>query len=389
MEERAFDFFNMEGDLGEDERLVRDTARRFVEKEVKPDIADHWEAGHFPRELVPKMGALGFLGPFVPAEYGGAGVSYTVYGLICLELEMGDSGVRSFSSVQSSLVMYPLWKFGSEEQKRTYLPRLASGESVGCFGLTEAEAGSDPGSMKTRARREGDGWRLNGSKMWITNGSIADLAIVWARDEEDRVRGFIVHHDDPGFSARDIPHKMSLRASVTSELAIEDVRIPAHRELPHTAGLKSPLMCLTSARYGIAWGAVGAATACFLEALAYTRDRVQFDRPLASFQLCQEKLVDMATDITQARLLALQLGRLADRGEMTYAHVSMAKRRNVAVARDAALAARALLGANGITLDFQAMRHLCNMETLYTYEGTHDIHTLILGEKITGISAFR
>jgi glutaryl-CoA dehydrogenase len=386
---KPLDFFNMDALLSEDERMIRDTAREFTEREVLPIIADCWEEARFPAELIPKMAELGFLGPFIPEEYGGVGASYTIYGLICQELERGDSGIRSFCSVQGSLVMYPIWKFGSEEQRRTYLPRLASGEIVGCFGLTEPDAGSDPGSMKTRCRRDGDTWILKGNKMWITNGTIADIAIVWAKDEEGRIRGFIVHKDDPGFSAPEQRHKVSLRASVTSELVLDDVRVPAERELPNTEGLKSPLMCLTSARYGIAWGAVGVAQAVFDEALQYSLERVQFGRPIASFQLTQRKLADMATEITKAQMLAYHLGRLADKGEMKFYHVSMAKRNNVAVALMCAREARAILGANGISLEYQAIRHMCNMESVHTYEGTYEVHTLILGETLTGIPAYR
>jgi glutaryl-CoA dehydrogenase len=385
---KALDFFNIEELLSEEELLVRDTARKFTDKEVLPFIAEHWEDGKFPDELIPKMAELGFLGPFIPEKYGGPGCSYTMYGLICQELERGDSGIRSFASVQGSLVMYPIWKFGSEEQKQKYLPRLASGEIVGCFGLTEPDAGSDPRSMVTHAKKDGSDWIINGAKMWITNGTTADIAVVWAKDEKEKIRGFIVHKDDTGFSAPEIKHKASLRASVTSELVLSDVLIPADRELPHTEDLKSPLMCLTSARYGIAWGAVGAFQAVFDEALRYTMERIQFSKPVASFQITQNKLADMATDLTNAQLMAYRLGRMADGNKMKFHHVSMAKRKNVAVALEAARTARAMLGANGITLEYQTMRHMCNLESVHTYEGTYDIHTLIIGEKLTGISAF-
>jgi glutaryl-CoA dehydrogenase len=385
---QELDFFKMEELLGEEEIIIRDTARKFIDREVIPVIADHWENATFPLDLIPKMGELGFLGPFVPAEYGGAECSYTMYGLICQELERGDSGVRSFGSVQGSLVMYPIWKFGSEEQKREYLPKLAAGELIGCFGLTEPDAGSDPRSMLTRAKRSGGDWVLSGTKMWITNGSIADIAVVWAKDEEGRIRGFIVHKDDRGFSAPEQKHKVSLRASVTSELVLEDVRIPADRELPETSDLKSPLMCLTSARYGIAWGAAGALQAVFDETLRYTLERVQFGKPIASFQITQSKLAELATDLASSQLMAHRLGRLADSGAMKHYHVSMAKRHNVNAALLGARKARAMLGANGITLEYQTIRHMCNLESVQTYEGTFEIHTLILGEHLTGISAF-
>jgi len=382
------DFYSISDLFSEDEILIRNTTRQFVDKEVMPEISTHWENGHFPIQLVPSIADMGLLGPFIPQTYGGAGISYTGYGLICQELERGDSGIRSFASVQGSLVMFPIWKFGSEEQKKAYLPQLASGKMVGCFGLTEPGAGSDPRSMVTHVRKDGTDWILNGSKMWITNGSIADIAVVWAKDEKNRIRGFILHKDDPGFSASEIKHKSSLRASVTSTLMFDDMRIQADRELPFTEDLKSPLMCLTSARYGIAWGAVGAAQAVFSEALEFTQNRVQFGTPLASFQLTQLKLVEMAGDITQAQLLVHRLGRLADEEKMKHYHVSLAKRNNVAMALKAARKARGMLGASGITLEHQAIRHMCNLESVHTYEGTFEIHTLIVGEKLTGISAF-
>jgi glutaryl-CoA dehydrogenase len=385
---QELDFYHLSHLLSEEERLVRDTTRNFVDREIMPDIARHWWEGTFPIEMSTKMGSLGLLGPFVPAAYGGAECTYTTYGLICQELERGDSGIRSFASVQGSLVMYPIWKFGSEEQKTTYLPQLASGKMIGCFGLTEPDAGSDPGSMVTHVKREGSDWILNGAKMWITNGSIADIAIVWAKDENDRIRGFIVHKDDQGYAAPEIERKASLRASVTSELVFDDVRLPADRELPNTKNLKSPLMCLTSARYGIAWGAVGAAQAVYSEVLEYCKERVQFNRSLASFQLTQHKLVEMAGKITSAQLLVHRLGRLADEDKMKFYHVSLAKRNNVVMALEAAREARGMLGANGITLEYQTMRHMGNLESVHTYEGTFEIHTLILGEQLTGFSAF-
>jgi glutaryl-CoA dehydrogenase len=385
---KALDYYNVDELLSEDEVLVRDTARKFTDKEVLPNISNHWEEGSFPVELIPKLAELGFLGPFIPQEYGGPGCSYTVYGLICQELERGDSGIRSFASVQGSLVMYPIWKFGSEEQKQKYLPRLASGELIGCFGLTEPDAGSDPRSMVTHVKRDGSDWIINGAKMWITNGTIADIAVVWAKDEEGKIRGFIVHKDDPGFSAPEIKHKVSLRASITSELVFTDVRVPADRELPHTEDLKSPLMCLTSARYGIAWGAVGAFQAIFDEVLRYSMERIQFNKPVASFQITQNKLTDMATALTNAQLMAYRMGQLADSNKMKFYHVSMAKRQNVSEALKAARVGRAMLGANGITLEYQTIRHMCNLESVHTYEGTYDIHTLIVGEQLTGLPAF-
>jgi glutaryl-CoA dehydrogenase len=385
---QPLDFYNIEELLNEEEILIRDTTRKFVDKEVMPIIAEEWEAATFPRSLIQQMAELGILGPFVPAKYGGSEASYTTYGLICQELERGDSGVRSFASVQGSLVMYPIWKFGSEEQKMEYLPKLASGKLIGCFGLTEPDAGSDPRSMITRAHKDGNHWILNGAKMWITNGSMADIAVVWAKDDEGRIRGFIVHKDDKGFSAPEQKHKVSLRASVTSELVFEDVRIPADRELPNTSDLKSPLMCLTSARYGIAWGAVGVLQAVLDEAIRYSQERIMFGKPIASFQLTQQKLAELATDLSNSQLAALRVGRLADEGKMKHYHVSMIKRHNVNAALLGARKVRGMLGANGITLEYQAIRHMCNLESVQTYEGTFEIHTLILGEHLTGISAF-
>ncbi|MCU0638413.1 MAG: acyl-CoA dehydrogenase family protein [Candidatus Krumholzibacteria bacterium] len=385
---QPLDFYNIEELLNEEEILIRDTTRKFVDKEVMPIIAEEWEAATFPKSLIQKMAELGILGPFVPAKYGGSEASYTTYGLICQELERGDSGVRSFASVQGSLVMYPIWKFGSEEQKMEYLPKLASGKLIGCFGLTEPDAGSDPRSMITRAHKDGNHWILNGAKMWITNGSMADIAVVWAKDDEGRIRGFVVHKEDKGFSAPEQKHKVSLRASVTSELVFEDVRIPADRELPNTSDLKSPLMCLTSARYGIAWGAVGVLQAVLDEAIRYSQERIMFGKPIASFQLTQQKLAELATDLSNSQLAALRVGRLADEGKMKHYHVSMIKRHNVNAALLGARKVRGMLGANGITLEYQAIRHMCNMESVQTYEGTFEIHTLILGEHLTGISAF-
>ena len=385
----ALDFLHFDDVLSEEEIIIRDTVRKFVDKEVIPIIGEHWEAATFPMDLIPKMAELGVLGPFVPTKYGGAGCSYTMYGLICQELERGDSGVRSFGSVQGSLVMYPILHFGSEEQKMEYLPKLAAGKIIGCFGLTEPDAGSDPGSMLTKARKDGNHWILNGTKMWITNGTMADIAVVWAKDEAGKIRGFIVHKDDKGFSAPEQKHKVSLRASVTSELVLEDVRIPASRELPNTSGLKSPLMCLTSARFGIGWGAVGVMQSVLDEAINYTKERIMFGKPIASFQLTQQKLAEIATDLTSSQWMAYRVGRLADEDKMKFYHVSMIKRHNVNAALVAARKVRSMLGANGITLEYQAMRHMCNMESVQTYEGTFEIHTLILGEQLTGISAFK
>jgi glutaryl-CoA dehydrogenase len=385
---QPLDFFNMDGLLSEEEIIIRDTVRKFIDKEVIPVIGEHWEAATFPMDLIPKMAGLGVLGPFVPTKYGGPECSYTMYGLICQELERGDSGVRSFASVQGSLVMYPILHFGSEEQKMEYLPKLAAGKIIGCFGLTEPDAGSDPGSMLTKARKDGNHWVLNGTKMWITNGTMADIAVVWAKDEAGKIRGFIVHKEDKGFSAPEQKHKVSLRASVTSELVLEDVRIPASRELPNTSGLKSPLMCLTSARYGIAWGAVGVMQSVLDEAINYTKERIMFGKPIAAFQLTQQKLAEIATDLTSSQWMAYRVGRLADENKMKFYHVSMIKRHNVNAALVAARKVRSMLGANGITLEYQTIRHMCNMESVQTYEGTFEIHTLILGEQLTGISAF-
>jgi len=384
----ALDFYNIDALLDEEQIILRDTVRKFTDKEVMPVIADCWEEGVFPSQIIPKMADLGVFGPFVPMEYGGAECSYTDYGLICRELERGDSGVRSFASVQGSLVMFPIWKFGSEAQRKHYLPDLAAGKILGCFGLTEPDAGSDPRSMRTHAKRDGGDWVLNGAKMWITNGTVADIAVVWAKDESERIRGFIVHKEDKGFSAPEQKHKASLRASMTSELVLDNVRIPADRELPNTDDLKSPLMCLTSARYGIAWGAMGALQAVLDEALQYSKTRIMFQKPIAAFQLTQAKLAELATDLTCGQLMAHRLGQLADSGKMKHFHVSMAKRHNVNVALESARKVRGMLGANGITLEYQSIRHMCNLESVQTYEGTFEIHTLVLGEVLTGIPAF-
>jgi glutaryl-CoA dehydrogenase len=384
---QALDFLAVDDLLTEEERMVRDTARAFVSAKVLPVIEAHFRAGTFPAELVPEMAAMGFLGANLEG-FGCAGLNSVAYGLVMQELERGDSGLRSFVSVQGALCMYPIYAFGSSEQKERWLPPMARGEVVGCFGLTEPDAGSDPASLRTRAVRRGDRYVLNGSKAWITNGSIADIAVVWARCEDGAIRGFLVERGTSGFSTRDHGGKFSLRASVTSELILQDCAIPAAALLPGTGGLKSPLMCLSQARYGIAWGGVGSAQAVFDEALAYAKSRVVFGKPIAAFQIQQEKLVWMASEITKAQLLALRLGRLKDEGRATPAQISMGKRNNIWVARECARLGREILGANGITDEYQVGRHLCNIESVYTYEGTHDIHTLIIGEALTGHSAF-
>jgi glutaryl-CoA dehydrogenase len=388
------DFYGIDSQLTEEERAVRDSVRRFVDERVLPIIGEAYVDGRFPTDIVPEMAALGVFGANLPEEYGCAGLNNVAYGLIMQELERGDSGVRSFASVQGALVMYPIYAFGSEEQKRHYLPKMARGEIIGCFGLTEPDYGSNPSGMITMAHEQPDGsWVLNGSKMWITNGSTAQVAIAWAKtngDPSDKsIRGFIVAADSPGFKARDQKGKLSLRASDTSELVFQDVRVPADCLLPKSGGLKSPLMCLTQARYGISWGAVGAAMACFEEAVRYATNRVMFDRPIAGFQLQQARLAQMLTEIVKGQLLALHLGRLKDAGTFTPQQVSLAKRNNVDMATDVARETRRLLGANGILAEYSAMRHMANLESVYTYEGTHDVHTLVLGQAITGLNAFK
>ncbi len=384
------DFLHLDASLSEDELLVRKTARDFVDDNLVPIIEDCFREGRVPRELVPTMGELGFFGANLQG-YGCAGMSNVEYGLVMQELERGDSGFRSFVSVQSALVMYPIYTFGSEEQKQTWLPALAKGEKLGCFGLTEPGFGSNPGAMTTTARKSGDGYILNGEKMWITSGSIADIAIIWAKveDEDNRVRGFLVETDRPGFSAKDVHGKWSLRASITSGLSLVDVHIPASNLLPGSGGLKSPLMCLNQARYGISWGAIGAAMDCYSTALQYAQTRKQFhNQPIASHQLIQEKLVWMISEISKAQLLSLHVGRLKDAGKVGHEHISLAKRNNVWMALETARMARDILGASGITEDYPIMRHSMNLESVKTYEGTHDIHALILGQSITGIGAF-
>ncbi|MEE8191667.1 MAG: acyl-CoA dehydrogenase family protein [Gemmatimonadales bacterium] len=389
---QGVDFYDMDSLLSEEERAVRDTVRRWVDDAVMPIIGERYVEGRFPLELVPQMAELGVLGANLPAKYDCADLNNVAYGLIMQELERGDSGIRSFASVQGALVMYPIHEFGSEEQRQEWLPRLASGELIGCFGLTEPDYGSNPGGLITVAREDGDEWVLNGAKMWITNGSAAHVAIIWAKtgelDDIRSIRGFIVPTDVKGFSALEQKGKLSLLASDTSELVLEDVRIPKDYILPNSKGLRSPLMCLTQARYGIAWGVIGSAMACYDEAVSYAKERVQFGRPIAGFQIQQARLAEMLTEITKAQLLCLQLGRLKDRGEYTPQQVSLAKRNNVNMATECAREARRLLGASGILAEYQAMRHMANLESVYTYEGTHDVHTLVLGEQITGLSAF-
>jgi glutaryl-CoA dehydrogenase len=385
------DFFNIDGSLSEEERAVRESVRRFVDERVLPIIGSCYVEGRFPKELIPALGELGVFGANLPESYGCAGLNNVAYGLIMQELERGDSGMRSFASVQGALVMYPIFAFGSEEQKRQYLPKMATGEIIGCFGLTEPDFGSNPAGMITNAKVRPDGsYLLNGSKMWITNGSTANVAIVWAKTSADErsIRGFIVPTDSPGFTAKDQKGKLSLRASDTSELVFQDVVVPASQLLPQTGGLKSPLMCLTQARYGISWGALGAAMACYDEAVAYAKTRVMFDRPIGGFQIQQARLADMLTEIVKAQLIVLHLGRLKDAGTFTPQQVSLAKRNNVSIATDIAREARRLLGANGILAEYASMRHMANLESVYTYEGTHDIHTLVLGQAITGLAAF-
>ncbi|RLM67001.1 acyl-CoA dehydrogenase [Halorubrum sp. Atlit-8R] len=384
------DYFDMESTLSEEERLLVDSARSFVDGEV-PDMGDHWIEGTFPTELIPKMGEMGFYAPNLDG-YGLPGVSETAYGLLMRELEACDSGLRSMASVQGALVMYPIHAFGSDEQKEEWLPRLGTGDAVGCFGLTEPEHGSNPSAMETMAEPDGDEYVLNGSKTWITNSPIADVAVVWAKDHGEEgtpVRGFLVETDRDGVTTNKIDEKLSLRASITGEISLQNVRVPAENRLPGVEGMKGPLSCLTQARYGIAWGAVGAAQDCFEVAREYATDREQFGKPIGGFQMQQEKLAEMATQITLSQLLAHRLADLKEAGEMRPQHVSMAKRNNVRMARDQSRIAREMLGGNGITADYSPMRHMANMETVYTYEGTHDIHTLILGEDLTGMQAYQ
>ncbi len=390
----AADLFNIDAALTEEERAIKQTIRAYVDEKILPVIGSCYVEGRFPVELIPEMAELGVLGASLPEEYGCAGLSSVAYGLIMQELERGDSGIRSFASVQGALVMYPIFAFGSEEQKKHYLPKLAKAELIGCFGLTEPDFGSNPSGMITRAREQQDGsWVINGAKMWITNGSMADIAIVWAKtgddDSDSSIRGFIVDTKTKGFTARDQKGKLSLRASDTSELVLADVHVPADALLPLSKGLKSPLMCLTQARYGISWGVLGAAIACFEEAVAYSQNRVMFDKPIGGFQIQQVRLADMLTEIVKGQLVALHLGRLKDAGNFTPVQVSLAKRNNVDIATNIAREARRLLGANGILAEYSALRHMANLESVYTYEGTHDVHSLVLGQAITGLGAFR
>jgi len=383
---KDLDFFNLDEFLSSEERMTRDTVKQFVDREVLPRIERDFAGETFPSNLIPQMAELGFFGANLHG-YGCAGMNNIAYGLIMQELEAGDSGLRSFASVQSSLSMYAIYAFGSEEQKKRYLPEMAKGKMIGCFGLTEPDHGSDPGGMETRARRDGSGWILNGTKRWITNGSIADVAVVWAKVDEG-ITGFLVDRGTPGFSAHDIKGKFSMRASITSELILEDVRIPASAQLPEARGLRGPLSCLTQARYGIAWGAIGAARSCYNCALDYVKSRKQFSRPLAGYQLVQSKLVGMLTEITKAQMVCLRLAQLKDSKRMRAEHVSFAKRNNVNEALKIARIARDMLGANGIVNEYPIIRHMLNLETVNTYEGTFDIHTLILGRDISGESAF-
>jgi glutaryl-CoA dehydrogenase len=381
------DFLDLDRLLSEEERLIRDTTRSFVTDRVLPEVAGWFERGQLPRELAKELGDLGLLGMHLEG-YGCAGTNAVSYGLACLELEAGDSGARSFVSVQGSLAMYPIWRYGSEEQKRRWLPPMAAGEVIGCFGLTEPDFGSNPAGMRTSARRDGGDWVLNGTKMWITNGGVADLAVVWARTDDEGVRGFLVPAGTPGFSTRDIERKLSMRASVTSELVLQDCRLPADAVLPEARGMRGPLSCLDEARYGIVWGAMGAARACFQSALEYSRTRVQFDRPIGGFQLTQQKLADMLVELSKGTLLALHLGRMKDQGRLTPEQVSLGKLNNVREALAIARSARTILGANGVTLEYPVIRHANNLESVLTYEGTSEVHSLILGQAVTGLAAF-
>ena len=389
MKLNALDYLGISEHFTEEELMVQNTARDFSEKEIMPIIEEFYEKGEFPKHLISEFGNLGFFGVNIPEKYGCGGMSNVAYGLICQELERADSGIRSFASVQGSLVMYPIYAYGNEDQKMKWLPQLAKGEKIGCFGLTEPNFGSNPSGMLTTAKKTDGGYIINGSKMWITNGTIADIAIVWAKDDEGEIRGFIVEKDFEGFSAPEMHGKWSLRASVTSELVFENVFVPDANLLPNVKGLKGPLGCLTQARYGIGWGAIGAAMNLYDVALDYSKDRIQFDKPIASFQLVQEQLVWMLTEITKGQLMALQVGRNKDNNTLKHTQVSMIKRNNVHIARECAKLSRSILGANGITSDYPIMRHMMNIESVYTYEGTHEMHTLILGHDITGLPAYK
>lgn len=385
---KELDFMNLDSLLTQEELQVKETVRKFVTKEYMPTVSENFEKGHFDKSIIPKIGELGLLGANLPEKYGCANLNSISYGIINQELERGDSGLRSFASVQSALVMYPIYAFGTEEQKMKWLPELAAGTKIGCFGLTEPDHGSDPQSMITTAKEEANHYVLNGAKMWITNGSMADIAIVWAK-LDGVIRGFIVETNIEGFTQPLIKDKYSLRASVTSELVFDNVKIPKDAILPNVKGIKGPLSCLTQARYGIGWGAIGAAQACFSEALDYTIERTQFGKPIAQFQLTQKKLADIANEITKAQFMTYQLGKLKDAGTFTPSQVSMCKMNNVEMALNTARTTRSMLGANGISSEYQSMRHMCNLESVYTYEGTHEIHTLIVGMELTGLAAFK
>jgi len=382
------DFYNISDLLTEEELFIQKTAHEFVSNEFKPVINEHFDKGTFPLEIATKLGELGFMGSALPEDSGGAGVSNIAYGLILHELERGDSGLRSFASVQGSLVMYPIHTYGSKEQKEKWLPGLGAGSLIGCFGLTESNFGSNPGGMVTTAKKDGDDWIINGSKMWITNGSLADVALVWAKDESGVIKGFLLEKGMDGFTSNDIHGKLSLRASVTSELSMVNVRVPDSSRLPNIEGLKGPLSCLTQARYGIAWGMVGAAVDCYQSALDYSLERKQFSKPIAGYQLTQAKFAEMITQITMAQLTVYQLGRLKDDNKMRFDQVSLAKRNHCKMARDVARTCREILGGNGIMEDYSPMRHMTNIETVFTYEGTHEMHSLILGQSVTGIAAY-
>jgi glutaryl-CoA dehydrogenase len=382
------DYLAIDALLDEEEKAIRDTVRQFVRENVLPEVGDWFEQGILPREVVKGLAELGLFGMHLDG-YGLPGASAVAYGLACLELEAGDSGVRSAVSVQGSLAMFAIWKWGSEEQKQRWLPAMHAGDVIGCFGLTEPDAGSDPGTMRTHARRDGSDWILNGAKMWITNGTIADIAIVWARTDDGEVRGFIVEQGTPGFTAPEIHKKLSLRASVTSELVLQDVRVPADSMLPGASTLRGPLSCLNEARYGIVWGAVGAGRACYEEALSYAKERIVFGRPIAAYQLTQQKLAEMALEVNRGTLVALHIGRMKDAGTLRPEHVSLGKMGNVRGALEVARSARSVLGGNGITLEYPVIRHMNNLESVITYEGTHEVHTLVVGNAVTGEPAFR
>ncbi|HEX2302374.1 MAG TPA: acyl-CoA dehydrogenase family protein [Gaiella sp.] len=381
------DFLAIDGLLDDEERAIRDTVRQFVRERVLPEVGDWFEQGIFPRELLGELARLGLFGMHLDG-YGLPGSGSVAYGIVCRELEAGDAGVRSAVSVQGSLAMYAIWRWGSEQQKERWLPAMHAGEAIGCFGLTEPDAGSDPGAMRTHARRDGSDWILNGAKMWITNGTIADLAVVWARTDEGEIRGFLVEKGTRGFSAPEIHKKISLRASVTSELVLEDVRVPGEAMFPEVSTLRGPLSCLNEARFGIVWGAVGAARACFEEALSYSKERIVFGKPISAYQLTQQKLAEMALELNRASLVALHLGRMKDAGTLRPEHVSLGKMGNVRGALEVCRSARTVLGANGVTLEYPVIRHMNNLESVLTYEGTHEVHTLVVGQALTGDNAF-